>query len=90
MNEPVIEIYIVGNKNFIVQQMVQICGNFCKYRGKSLFIRYKDKFGRPNFTPVKEYNKIHLHDYNVEIRNGNEEAFEKMLSSYAVVFGPSR
>ncbi len=63
--------------------------NYCKYgkEGK-LFIRYNDSSGTSGYRykEVTAMNRIHLHDYNREIREHQTDQLRKTLSPFVIDF----
>jgi hypothetical protein len=54
--------------------------NYCKYRGKKLYIRYLDQHMRSlvfHYIEIPDSNRIHLHNYSDELFNGKAEQMKE-------------
>jgi hypothetical protein len=61
--------------------------NFCKYRGKKLFLRYIDPYSKSKgyrYIEIPADKRIHLHDYNNQLRQ-NETAELKSATKQFVL-----
>ena len=59
--------------------------NFCEYKG-DLFLRYTNLYTQELiYIPVLADNRIHLHEYNNEIRERQTDALKQKLKNFAVV-----
>jgi hypothetical protein len=74
-------IYHFAKGNYIVKY------NYCKYKGKKLYIRYYDRYTRGmkfHYIEVPESNRIHLHDYNNELRERKTVELKKMTQPFVM------
>jgi len=75
-------VYKFAKGNYIVKY------NYCKYQGKKLYMRYLDQYNRAlvfHYIEIPESNRIHLHDYNDELRNGQGEKMKEATKKNVIV-----
>jgi len=59
--------------------------NFCEYRDKNLYLRYNDSYSVETkyiYVPIPEANRIHLHEYNNEIRQMQTNKLKQGLKKF--------
>lgn len=59
--------------------------NFCKYLGRKLYLRYLDQHMRSlnyHYIEIPDSLRIHLHDYNTEIREQRTEDIKKKIRPF--------
>ena len=59
--------------------------NFCKFKGKKLYLRYLDQQMRSltyHYIEIPDSSRIHLHDYNNEIRERRTEEMKKKIGPF--------
>jgi len=61
--------------------------NFCAEREKKLYLRYTDpssKRGTYQYIEIPEENRIHLHEYNNELRSGQAEKLRDETKNFVL------
>jgi len=64
--------------------------NYCKYeepQNQLLFLRYTDAAGSFHYLPVHYSNRIHLHNYNDQIRTGQTTELNKIMEPFVMDMG---
>jgi len=59
--------------------------NFCKYEDKNLYLRYNDPYASETkyiYVPIPVANRIHLHEYNNEIRGKQTNKLRQALKRF--------
>jgi hypothetical protein len=79
-------VYGFAKGNYIVKY------NYCKYRDKKLYLRYRDIHTRDlryHYVEINPGLRIHLHNYDSLLHDGNTEALKKELAPFVmqVYFG---
>ncbi len=62
--------------------------NYCKYQGSgdpNLFLRFKNSSGTYTFIPIPYSNRIHLHNFNVEIIEHKTDQLVSMSQPYIIM-----
>jgi hypothetical protein len=60
--------------------------NFCEYRDKKLYLRYTNPYSQKlMYIPVAASNRIHLHDYNNELREKEAEKIKQAVKQFVLV-----
>ncbi|HMU45055.1 MAG TPA: hypothetical protein PKC72_01745 [Chitinophagaceae bacterium] len=61
--------------------------NFCKYNNKKIYLRYMDRYSRVlkyHYIEIPDSNRVHLHNYNNDIRDDNTKELVKALKPFVV------
>jgi hypothetical protein len=62
--------------------------NFCEYRDKKLYLRYSDPSSKSkvyHYIEIPGNIRIHLHDYNNQMREGKTEEIKNNLEASVLV-----
>ena len=60
--------------------------NFCKYAGKTLYLRFADPASKQyHYIEIPEERRIHLHNYNNQIRERRTEEIKNDLKNVILV-----
>jgi hypothetical protein len=61
--------------------------NYCNYRERKLYLRLVDPHAREltyHYVEIPDSLRIHLHDYNSELREGKKEPISKKIQPFIV------
>ena len=64
--------------------------NYCKYRGKKLYLRYLDQYKRSlvfHYIEIPDSNSIHLHDYSTELFERKTEQMKRETRKNVILLG---
>jgi hypothetical protein len=72
---------------YFTQNKLVVKYNYCLYKDKKLFIRFVDPYRRDlyyHYIEVPENKRMHLHDYNEQIRNRSYKGMDTIIQPFVI------
>jgi len=81
------QFYNYDTAYYFTQNKFVVKYNYCNYKDKKLFIRFMDPYRRDlhyHYIEVPENKRIHLHDYNEQIKNRSYHGMDTLIQPYVM------